>query len=335
MKCFEEQKVWLVTGAAGFIGSHLVETLLKNGQIVIGLDNFVTGKKENINDVLSLVQKDNISKFTFIEGDIRNYKTCQEVTKGVDYVLHQAALGSVPRSLKDPVTTNDVNVSGFLNVLRASEENKVSRFVFASSSSVYGDSPNLPKVEGTIGNLLSPYATSKRANELYAQVFYRCYGIPVIGLRYFNVFGPRQDPGSMYAAVIPLWIHSLLMRQSCYINGDGSYSRDFCFIDNVVQANIKSALCNSKEAYGEVFNIAFGKQTTLVQLYTLIKDALQLEKDIKPHYRENRPGDVAHSLASIDKAKNMLGYDPLYSLEEGLKTTVKWFEKSLINLSFG
>lgn len=322
------KKTWLVTGVAGFIGSHLTETLLKNNQKVIGLDNFLTGKKENIEDVISQIPQDKLNNFTFIEGDIRDYKTCCDATKDVDYVLHQAALGSIPRSLKDPLTSNDVNVTGFLNILRASAENKVSQFVYASSSSVYGDSQDLPKVESNIGNLLSPYATSKRTNELYGQVFYRCYGIPTIGLRYFNVFGPRQDPNSVYAAVIPLWVRSLVDHQPCYINGDGLNSRDFCYIDNVVQANIKAALSQNSQAYGEVFNVAFGKRTTLLELYAFIKRYVVADENAQPIYRENRPGDVKHSLANINKAKELLEYNPAYSLEEGLKITVEWFKKT-------
>jgi len=317
-------KTWLVTGVAGFIGSHLLEALLKNNQQVIGLDNFLTGKRENIDKVLLQLPKEKIKNFTFVEDDIRNFKTCSEVTKGVDYVLHQAALGSIPRSLNDPITTNDVNVTGFLNVLRSAEQNKVARFVYASSSSVYGDSPDLPKIEDNIGNLLSPYATSKRTNELYGKVFSHCYGLPTIGLRYFNVFGPRQDPESMYAAVIPLWMRSLIKNHPCYINGDGLNSRDFCYIDNVVQANIKAALTQNSQAYGETFNIAFGKRTNLLDLYSLIKRYLGTTEKAQPIHREKRPGDVMHSLANIDKAKNLLSYNPLYSLEEGLKLTVEW-----------
>lgn len=321
------RKTWVVTGVAGFIGSHLLETLLKNNQNVIGLDNFVTGKRENLQNVLSHFSPEVCQNFTFVEGDIRNFKTCLEITKGADYVLHQAALGSIPRSLKDPLTTNEMNVTGFLNMLKASEENGVSRFVYASSSSVYGDSAELPKVESRIGNLLSPYATSKMTNELYGQVFYRCYRLPTIGLRYFNVFGPRQDPNSVYAAVIPLWIKSLMKSEPCYINGDGFNSRDFCYVDNAVQANIRAALTQNSDAYGEVFNVAFGKQTNLQELYAALKSNLNLGENVKPTHRENRPGDVAHSLANIDKAKSLLEYDPIYSLQDGLKITVDWFQK--------
>lgn len=320
----DQNKIWLVTGVAGFIGSHLLETLLKNNQQVVGLDNFLTGKSENIDTVLNQLPKEQTKNFMFVEGDIRNFKTCDEATKGVDYVLHQAALGSIPRSLDDPLTTNDINIGGFLNILRAAEQNKVSRFVYASSSSVYGDSQGLPKIEGQIGNLLSPYATSKRTNELYGHTFHHCYGIPTIGLRYFNVFGPRQDPESTYAAVIPLWMHSLLKNQSCYINGDGLNSRDFCYVDNVVQANIQAALTQNSQAYGEVFNIACGKRTSLLDLYALIKESLGIGKEVQPIYREKRLGDVMHSLANIEKAKNLLGYTPRHSLDEGLKITAQW-----------
>lgn len=319
------KKKWLVTGVAGFIGSHLLENLLKRGQMVVGLDNFLTGKKKNIEDVLSRLPKETTKNFVFLEGDIRDYKTCEEITKNIDYVLHQAALGSIPRSLKDPLTTNDVNVTGFLNILRASEENKVSRFVYASSSSVYGDSTELPKREDKTGTLLSPYATSKMINEFYGQVFYRCYGIQTIGLRYFNVFGPRQDPESVYAAVIPLWINSLIKQHPCYINGDGHNSRDFCYVDNIVQANLRAALCDFPQAYGEVFNVAFGKRTTLLDLYSLIKDFLCINDELPPVHREKRPGDILHSLANIDKAKHYLDYNPMFSLEEGLKLTVDFF----------
>lgn len=320
----ECNKIWLVTGVAGFIGSHLLETLLQNNQQVVGLDNFLTGKSKNIDDVLLSLPKEKTKNFTFVEGDIRNFKTCDEVTKGVDYVLHQAALGSIPRSLDNPLATNDINVGGFLNILRAAEQNKVSRFVYASSSSVYGDAQELPKIESHVGNLLSPYATSKRTNELYGQAFYHCYGIQTIGLRYFNVFGPRQDPKSMYAAVIPLWIQSLIKDQPCYINGDGLNSRDFCYVDNVVHANIRAALTQNSQAYGDVFNIAFGERTNLLDLYALIKEYLGVDEKVLPIHREKRPGDIVHSLANVEKARQLLGYHPLHSLEDGLKITTSW-----------
>lgn len=324
-------KTWLITGVAGFIGSHLLETLLRNNQQVVGLDSFLTGKSKNIDAVLLKLPKEKTKNFTFVEGDIRNSKTCDEVTKGVDYVLHQAALGSVPRSLENPIASNDINVGGFLNILSAAEKNKVSRFVYASSSSVYGDSQVYPTDESLVGNPLSPYAASKRTNELYSHAFHHCYGIETIGLRYFNVFGPRQDPESMYAAVVPLWIQSLIKGQPCYINGDGLNSRDFCYVDNVVQANIRAALTQNSQAYGEVFNIAFGKATNLLDLYTLIKEYLEIDETIQPIHREKRPGDVAHSLANIEKAKQLLGYNPLFSLEDGLKITTAWANQSTFN----
>lgn len=316
---------WLITGVAGFIGSHLLESLLKNDQRVIGLDNFLVGKKETIDDVLRRLPPEKSKKFTFVDGDTRDYKVCSEATKDVDYVLHQAALGNVPHSLEDPLTTHDINVTGFLNILRAAEENKVSRFVYASSSAVYGDDPLLPKTEEHIGNLLSPYAASKRANELYGQVFFQCYGLPTIGLRYFNVFGPRQDPGGAYAAVIPLWIQSLTKNRPCYINGDGSTSRDFCYVEDVVRANIKAALCQNSQVYGDVFNIGCGTRTTLLDLYGLLKRELDLGDEVQPLYRETRSGDITHSVANIDKARHLIEYAPRYSLEEGLKLTIPWF----------
>ncbi len=326
-----EKKRWLVTGVAGFIGSHLLEALLKADQTVIGLDNFITGKRSNIDDVLGLVTAEQARNFTFVEGDIRSFETCQEVTKNVNYVLNQAALGSVPRSVKDPITTNDINVTGFLNILRASELNKVSRFVYASSSSVYGDSEILPKQEDILGAPLSPYAVSKRVNELYADAFFRSYNMEVVGLRYFNVFGPRQDPESMYAAVIPLWVKSLLEGSPCYINGDGKNSRDFCYIENVVQANINAALTSNKSVIGQVFNVAFGESTNLLQLFDMLKANLDLPNDLNPVHREPRIGDVKHSLADIQKAKSLLGYAPEHSISSGLKITTEWFKNAILN----
>lgn len=322
-------KTWLVTGVAGFIGSHLLVALLKKDQKVIGLDNFSTGKKVNLDHALQEIPQEKLKNFSFVEGDVRDDKTCCEVTKGVHYVLHQAALGNVPRSIKDPLAFNEVNVTGFLNILRASQDNKVSRFVYASSSAVYGDSQEQPNREEELGLLLSPYAVSKRTNELYGQVFHRCYGIPTLGLRYFNVFGSRQDPEGMYAAVVPLWIKSLLNKDPCYINGDGLTTRDFCYIDNVIQANILAALSQNPQTYGKVFNVGRGKPTTLLELYTSIKDCLGFTEDIMPLHRKERPGDIKHSFASIDRAKYLLGYAPSCSLEEGLKITVEWFRKHL------
>ncbi len=321
----KNKKTWLITGVAGFIGSHLLEALLKADQKVIGLDNFLTGKKSSLDET---IPHEKIKNFTFIEGDIRDDKVCCEVTKGIDYVLHQAAIGSVPQSILDPHTVNEVNAVGFLNILRASQKNNVSRFIYASSSAVYGDSSEQPNREDRIGNLLSPYAVSKRTNELYGQVFYQCYGMPTLGLRYFNIFGPRQDPKGTYAAVIPLWINSLLHGEPCYINGDGFHSRDFCYIDNVVEANIRAALSPNPHAYGEVFNIGLGKGTTLLELYTFIKTHLAIGNEKGPLYRDNRRGDIKHSVADIDKAKHLLGYNPSCSLEKGLKITMEWFKKN-------
>lgn len=326
-----EKKRWLITGAAGFIGSHLLEALLKADQIVVGLDNFITGKRENINDVLDSVSEEQRKNFTFIEADIRDFQACQDATKNIDYVLHQAALGSVPRSVKDPITTNDINVTGFLNIIRASELNNVSRFVYASSSSVYGDSEALPKKEDVLGTPLSPYAVSKRTNELYADAFFNSYNMEVVGLRYFNVFGPRQDPESMYAAVIPLWIKSLLEGTPCYINGDGKNSRDFCYIENVIQANINAALTSNKGVAGQVFNIAFGESTNLLQLFDMLKMNLELPEEVNPIHREPRIGDVIHSLADIQKAKSFLGYSPSHSISSGLKITTEWFRDAISN----
>ncbi len=322
-----DTKTWLVTGVAGFIGSHLLVALLKKNQKVIGLDNFSVGKKTRLDHVLQGVPQEKLKNFSFVEGDIRDYKTCDEVTKGVHYVLHQAALGNVPRSIKDPLIVNEVNVTGFLNILRASQENKVSRFVYASSSAVYGDSQDQPNREEKFGSLLSPYGASKRTNELYGQAFYRCYGVPTLGLRYFNVFGPHQDLEGMYAAVIPLWVKSLLNQEPCYINGDGLNTRDFCYIDNVIQANLLAALSQNSQTYGEVFNVGCGKPTTLLELYTSIRACLGLIEDIMPLYREERSGDIKHSFAHIDRAKHLLGYAPFGSLEDGLKITVEWFRK--------
>ena len=321
------RQTWLVTGVSGFIGSHLLEALLKNDQKVIGLNPFPVGKKETFNDVLSQISPEKLKNFSLVIGDIRDYKTCLEVTKNVDFVLHQAALGNIPQSIKDPIIVNDVNVMGFLNILRASEENKVSRFVYASTSYVYGDSQD-PNVEDKIGNLLSPYAVSKRTNELYGQVFYRCYGIPTLGLRYFNVFGPRQEPLSPHASVIPLWIYALLKQEPCLINGNGLHTRDFCYVDNVVQANIKAALTQNSQAFGEVFNVASGKSTSLLELYALLKTFMGGCEDSKLIHRENRLGDIKHLFANIDKAKNLLGYHPTHSLEDGLKITVEWVKKN-------
>lgn len=309
---------WLITGVGGFIGSNILEILLENNQKVVGLDNFLTGYKSNIESVLNSIDSSLKKNFTFIEGDIRSLEDCKKALKGIDFVLHQAALGSVPRSIANPLDTNDVNVSGFLNIIHSSKEAGVKKFVYASSSSVYGDSDILPKREQYIGNPLSPYAVSKRTNELYAHAFSKCYGMPTIGLRYFNVFGYRQDPKSRYAAVIPLWIGSLLNGKDVYINGDGENTRDFCYIDNVVQANILAALTKNNDANNKIYNVAYGETTSLNQLFDLLKDILNI-KNAQPIYRDFREGDVRESLADISDAKKYFGYFPNFSIKEGLQ----------------
>ena len=317
----------LITGGAGFIGSNLSEVLLEKGNTVICLDNLATGRKENIAHFLSN------PNYTFIEGDIRNLTDCHQSVKNVDYVLHQAALGSVPRSIKDPITSNDVNVSGFLNMLVASRDAGVKRFIYAASSSTYGDSESLPKVEETIGKPLSPYAITKYVNELYADVFSKTYGLETIGLRYFNVFGRKQDPNGAYAAVIPKFVSQFMAGESPIINGDGEYSRDFTYIDNVIQANILCMLTENKEAINTVYNVAFGERNTLNDLITYLKESLSefdpKIKDIQVAYGPNRVGDIPHSLASIDKAKNLLNYSPQYSLKKGLEEAIKWYWNNL------
>ncbi|HRW29003.1 MAG: Vi polysaccharide biosynthesis UDP-N-acetylglucosaminuronic acid C-4 epimerase TviC [Alphaproteobacteria bacterium] len=310
-------KKWLVTGVAGFIGSNLLETLLGLGQTVVGLDNFSTGHQHNLDAVEKIVGKDNWSRFTFIKGDIRDYETCVSAVKNIDYVLHQAALGSVPRSIADPINTNASNITGFLNMLNAAKEEAVTSFIYAASSSTYGDHPDLPKVEEKIGNPLSPYAVTKLVNELYADVFYRTYGFKSVGLRYFNVFGPRQDPEGAYAAVIPKWVSAVKSGNTVYINGDGETSRDFCYIDNVVQINILAATCETL-GKNEVYNVAVGGQTSLNQLIELIKENLRQNSFTDIVYRDFRTGDVRHSKASIEKAKSQLGYDPQYDMRSGL-----------------
>ena len=316
-----EPKAWLVTGVAGFIGSHLLESLLQLNQIVVGLDNFATGNDRNLQEVKSLVTPDQWAKFQFINGDIRNLADCQKSCEGIDFVLHQAALGSVSRSLVDPCTTNETNISGFLNMLIASRDAKVKRFVYAASSSSYGDHPSLPKVEDTIGKPLSPYAVTKYVNELYAEVFSKSFGLQSIGLRYFNVFGPRQDPNGAYAAVIASWINRMINNEQIYINGDGETSRDFCFVNNAVQANLLAATVQKSDAINQVYNVAVGKRTTLNELFILIRDNLVkngVSANFKPIYRDFRAGDVRHSLADIRKATNLLGYSPTHTLDQGL-----------------
>lgn len=322
-------KTWLVTGCAGFIGSNLVETLLKLNQKVIGLDNFSTGYMHNLKEIENCVTKEEWSHFSFIEGDISNFETCQEVTKGVDIILNQAALGSVPRSIDNPIISNNSNVTGFLNMLTAAKDNNVKRFVYASSSSVYGDSEELPKVEENTGNLLSPYAVTKYINELYMGVFYKCYGFESIGLRYFNVFGKRQDPNGAYAAVIPKWISQMLQNEDVYINGDGETSRDFTYIDNVVQANIMAAMTTNPQAFAQAYNTAAGGRETLNNLFRAIKTSILKrvpDLEIKePIYRGFRAGDIRHSNANIQNAKEFLGYEPSHTLEEGLEESIIWY----------
>lgn len=323
------RKNWLLTGAAGFIGSNLLEALLRAQQSVVALDNLLTGYQHNLDDVRRNVGEQLWENCTFIRGDITDLETCKRACAGADYVLHQAALGSVPRSIDNPIATHQNNVDGFLNMLVAAKEAKVKRFVYASSSSVYGDHPALPRVEHTIGNPLSPYAASKRMNEMYAAVFARCYGTEYIGMRYFNVFGPRQNPNGVYAAVMPKWISSMLQDQPVYINGDGETSRDFCFIANVIQANLLAATTQNPGALNQVFNIAASHRTTLNQLFELIRAGLATRfphlKDVRPVYRETRPGDVAHSHADISKARELLGYSPTHDVQMGLAEALDWY----------
>jgi|TARA_B110000503_G_scaffold86243_1_gene131326 UDP-N-acetylglucosamine/UDP-N-acetylgalactosamine 4-epimerase len=321
-------KIWLITGVAGFIGSNLLEALLQLGQTVIGIDNFSNGHVQNLTAVKNTAGK-HWSNFTFHEADIRNLDDCLEGCKNVNYVLHQAALGSIPRSIANPILTNDSNINGFLNMLVASKDSKIKRFVYAASSSTYGDHPGLPKVEDIIGKPLSPYAITKYVNELYAEVFSSIYGMETIGLRYFNVFGPKQSPSGAYAAVIPKWINSLLSGVPCSINGDGSTSRDFCYIENVVQANILAATSTHANAVNQVYNIAYGGGTSLNELFAFLVKAI-IDKGISvieknPIYQDFRTGDVLHSLADISKAQKYLDYNPSHNAQEGLKETVKWF----------
>lgn len=326
-------KRWLVTGAAGFIGSNLVESLLKLNQTVIAIDNFSTGHQHNLDHVQASISKEQWDNLTFIQGDITDLETCQNITKEIDIILHQAALGSVPRSIDNPILSNHHNVTGFLNMLTSAKDNGVKRFVYASSSSVYGDSQELPKVETKTGNLLSPYAVTKYVNELYMGVFEKCYGMEAIGLRYFNVFGKRQDPNGAYAAVMPKWISQILNGEDVYINGDGETSRDFTYIDNVVQANILAGTTENQEAFGEAFNTAVGGRETLNNLYAAISKGIHknLPKlTIKePIYRDFRAGDIRHSNANIDKMQNLLGYEPTHTLERGLEESIEWYIKDI------
>ncbi len=328
-----EPASWLVTGVAGFIGSNLLQALLELNQTVVGLDNFSTGHRHNMDKVENEVDADQWARFRFIEGDIRSAEDCAAACEGVNYVLHQAALGSVPRSLEDPITTNENNISGFLNLLVAARDAKVRRFVYAASSSTYGDHPGLPKVEDKIGNPLSPYAVTKVVNELYAQVFARCYGMEPVGLRYFNIFGRRQDPQGAYAAVVPKWVASMINNEDVFINGDGETSRDFCYIENTVQANLLAATSRHPDAANQVYNVAVGDRTTLNQLYESIRSLLVARyphlKDAKPVYRDFRAGDVRHSLADISKARELLGYEPTYRIDEGLAEAMDWYVSDL------
>lgn len=347
----DEQHTWLITGVAGFIGSNLLETLLKLNQRVVGLDNFATGYQRNLDEVETLVEPSQWANFSFIRGDIRNLDDCQKAmiffnsgadknlsndkSMAVEYVLHQAALGSVPRSIENPILTNESNINGYLNMLVAARDAKVKRFVYAASSSTYGDHPDLPKVEDKIGKPLSPYAVTKYVNELYADVFGKTYGLQSMGLRYFNVFGPRQDPDGAYAAVIPKWIASMIKNEPVYINGDGETSRDFCFIENVCQANLLAATTENATAHNQVYNVAVGDRTSLNQLY----ERLQLNlapiyphlKHARPVYRDFRGGDVRHSLADITKAKTLLGYQSKNKVGDGLKLAMAWYVKHLAN----
>jgi len=323
-------KTWLVTGCAGFIGSNLVETLLKLNQRVIGLDNFSTGHKKNLSEVRSLVSRQQWTRFKFIEGDICDLSVCKRACRGADFVLHQAALGSVPRSMDDPIESHNANVTGFLNMMTAARDAKVGRLVYASSSAIYGDNPGLPKIENKTGKPLSPYAATKWMNEIYAGVFALAYGFESIGLRYFNVFGPRQDPDGAYAAVIPKWIDALLKREPVRINGDGKTSRDFCYVANVVQANLLAATAKNPGAVNEAYNIAVGERTTLNELFNLLKSGLRKRDasipNSKPVHQAFRAGDVRHSLADIRKARRLLGFAPAYMIGDGIDEALDWYK---------
>lgn len=327
----EQPRRWLVTGCAGFIGSNLLEALLSAGQEVVGLDNFATGFQHNLDEVEAKVGPEAWARFRFIEGDIRDADTCRGAAQGVDHVLHQAALGSVPRSLEDPITTDSVNTGGFLRMLVAARDAGVRSFVYAASSSTYGDHPGLPKIEDQIGKPLSPYAVTKYVNELYADVFARAYGTPSVGLRYFNVFGRRQDPNGAYAAVIPRWIAAMIRNEEVVINGDGETSRDFCYIENVVQANVLAALA-ADEGLNQVYNVAYGGRTTLNQLFSYLAEALRevgIEYGRSPRYGAFRAGDVRHSQADISKAARLLGYAPEFDIRAGLSQAMPWYAQFL------
>lgn len=327
----KNQKSWLITGCAGFIGSNLLETLLLLNQKVVGLDNFATGHQRNLDEVKSQVSAAQWQNFNFIEGDIRNLDDCHKAVSGANYILHQAALGSVPRSIVDPIMTNSANVTGFLNMLVAAKEAQVETFVYAASSSTYGDHPALPKEEDTIGKPLSPYAVTKYVNELYADVFFKTYGLNTIGLRYFNVFGKRQDPDGAYAAVIPKWTSAMYNNEDVLINGDGETSRDFCFVENAVQANILSAIAND-DAKNTVYNVALGDRTSLNMLFDHLKSALRdngVNYLKSPVYQDFRAGDVRHSQADISKAKSFLGYEPEFKILSGIEKAMKWYVSNL------
>jgi UDP-N-acetylglucosamine 4-epimerase len=324
----QNPKIWLITGVAGFIGSNLLETLLCLDQTVVGFDNFATGYQRNLDEVKSLVSAEQWARFRFIEGDIRKLEECREACVGVDYVLHQAALGSVPRSINDPSTTNSTNIDGFLNMLLAARDAGVASFIYAASSSTYGDHPGLPKVEDRIGKPLSPYAVTKYVNELYADVFSRCYGFHTIGLRYFNVFGKRQDPNGYYAAVIPKWVAAMIKGESVYVYGDGETSRDFCYVKNVVQANLLAATVSNSDVKNQVYNVAVGDRSTLKHLLEILKNSLAdfgIACTSNILFKEERPGDIRHSQADISKARNFLGYEPSHSLEQGIREASFWY----------
>ena len=324
-------RAWLITGVAGFIGSNLLLELLQNNCKVVGIDSFITGKEENLEYVKSLVSKSQWNNFTFFNDDLRDHNICQKVTKGIDIILHQAALGSVPRSVKDPILSSDININGFLNIIDAARLNNVNRLIYASSSSVYGDSVELPKVEDVTGNVLSPYALTKLVNEEQAKVFSRTYGIDVIGLRYFNVFGSMQDPNGEYAAVIPKWINSIMNQVPIEIFGDGNTSRDFCYIKNVIQANLLAATTSNPNALNQIYNVAFGGRTSLNDLFNIINTTCSkfgFNYSLEPKYKDFRPGDIKHSNADISKIKKLLNYDPIYDVSKGLSETIRWYVES-------
>lgn len=329
----QQPRRWLITGVGGFIGSNLLEALLKLNQRVVGLDNFATGMRRNLDEVQGLVTAEQWANFTFIEGDIRELEICRQACADIDFVLHEAALGSVPRSVENPINTNETNISGFLNMLVAARDAGVKRFVYAASSSTYGDHPGLPKVEDRIGKPLSPYAVTKYVNELYADVFAKTYGMETIGLRYFNVFGPRQNPDGAYAAVIPKWIANMIKGEPVFINGDGETSRDFSYIENILQINLLAALAENPEAANQIYNAAVGDRTTLNQLYEQIRQNLLQAyphlDNVQPVYREFRAGDVRHSLADVSKAQKLLGYQPTHRIGEGLQAAMGWYVQYL------